>query len=73
MGCLIHKHEAGDGVWAKKPELSCCGSISAAPCKTAKGDGMEGWCGDVYEVAVVVGLCACERQGREGVWAKIRN
>jgi hypothetical protein len=56
----IRKHEAGEGGWAKRPKPSHHSSISGAPCKTAKGDGVEGWCGGAYEVAAVVGLCACE-------------
>jgi hypothetical protein len=73
VGHCVRKHEAGEGVWAKRPKLSHSGLISGAPCGTAKGDGAEGWCGGAYEVAAVVGLCARETQGRERVWAKIRN
>jgi hypothetical protein len=57
VGCCIHKRKAGEGVWAKKLKPSCHSSILGAPYKTAKGDGAEGWCGGVYEVAVAVGLC----------------
>jgi hypothetical protein len=71
VGCCVRKREAGEGVWAKRSKLSCRGSILGAPCKTAKGDGAEGWCGGAYEVSAVVGLCAHEMRGREGVWAKI--
>ena len=71
VGRCVRKREAGEGVWAKKSKPSRRGSISGAPRKTAKGYGAEGWCGGVYEVVVVVGLCACETRGREGVWAKI--
>ena len=67
VGRCVRKHEAEEGVWAKKSKPSRRGSISGAPYKTAKGDGAEGWCGGVYEVAAVVGLCARETQGREGV------
>ena len=73
VGCCVRKHEAGEGVWAKRPKPSCRGSILWAPCKTVKGDGAEGWCGGAYEVAAVVGLCTREMRGREGVWAKIQN
>ena len=38
VGHCICKREAGDGVWAKKPKPSCCGSISGALCKTANGN-----------------------------------
>jgi hypothetical protein len=72
VGCCVHKHEAGDRVWAKKVKPSRCSWISGAPCETVKGDDAEGWCG-VYKVAVVMGLCAHKMRGREGVWAKIRN
>ena len=71
VGHCICKHEVGEGVWAKRLKPSRCGLILGALCKTAKGDGAEGWCGGVYEVAAVVGLCTCEMRGREGVWAKI--
>jgi hypothetical protein len=71
VGCCVCKHKAGEGVWAKKPKLSRCGSILGALCKMVKGDGVEGWCGGVYEVAAVVGLCAHEREAVRGVWAKI--
>ena len=66
VGRYIRKHKAGEGVWAKRLKPSRRGSISGAPCKTAKGDGVEGWCSGVYEVAVVVGLCARETRGRRG-------
>jgi hypothetical protein len=66
VGCCICKCEAGEGVWAKKSKPSHHGSILGAPHKMAKGDGAEGWCGGVYEVAAVVGLCTCETRGREG-------
>ena len=59
VGHCVHKREAGEGVWAKRPKPSRRGSISGALCETAKGDGAEGWCGGAYEVVVVVvGLCA---------------
>ena len=64
-GRCVRKCEVGEGVGAKKPTLSCHGSISGAPCKTAKVDGGEVWCGGMYEV--VMGLCARETRGREGV------
>ena len=67
VGRCVRKREAGEGVWAKKSKPSRRGSISGAPYKTAKGDGAEGWCGGVYEVAAAVGLCARETRGREGV------
>jgi hypothetical protein len=74
MGRCVRKREAREGVWAIKPKPSRRGSISGAPSETAKGDGGEMWCGGVYEVVVVVvGLCAHETRGREGVWAKTRN
>jgi hypothetical protein len=63
---LLRKREVGEGVWAKRLKLSRCGSILGAPCKTAKGDGAEGWCGGAYEVAVVVGLCAHKTRGGRG-------
>ena len=34
------------------------------------GDGVYGWCGSVYKVAVAVGLCVCEMRSVEQVWAK---
>jgi hypothetical protein len=67
VGRCVHKHEAGEGVWAKKSKLSRCGSISGALYKTAKGDGVEWWCGRVYEEAAAVGLCARKMRGKEGV------
>jgi len=67
VGRCVRKREAEEGVWAKKSKPSRRGSISGAPYKTAKGDGAEGWCGGVYEVAAAVGLCARETRGREGV------
>ena len=66
VGHCVHKRKVGEGVWAKRPKPSRCGSILGAPCETAKGDGAEG-CGGAYEVAVVVGPCARETGGREGV------
>jgi hypothetical protein len=66
VGRCVHKHEAGEGVWAKRLKPSHHGSILGAPYETAKGDSAEGWCGGVYEVVGVVGLCACETQGRDG-------
>jgi hypothetical protein len=71
VGHCIRKCKAGEGVWAKRLKPSYCGLISGAPCEMAKGDGVEGWCGGAYEVAVAVGLCTRKMQGREGVWAKI--
>jgi len=73
VGHCIHKCEAGESVCAKKPKPSRHGLILGAPCETVKGDSGEGWCGGVYEVVAVVGLCARETRGREGVWAKTRN
>jgi hypothetical protein len=63
----VRKREAGEGAWAKKPKPSRRGSISGAPYELAKGDGAEGWCGGVYEVAAAVGLCARETGARQGV------
>ena len=60
VGHCVHKCEVGESVCAKKLKPSRRGSISGAPCKTAKGDSGEGWCGGVYEVVAVVGLCACK-------------
>jgi hypothetical protein len=60
VGRCVRKCEAGEGVCAKRPKPSRRGSISGAPCETAKGDGAEGWCGGAYEVVVVVGSCGCE-------------
>jgi hypothetical protein len=71
VGHCVRKRKAGEGVWAKKPKPSRRGSILGALCKMAKGDGVEGLYGGVYEVAVVVGLCAHEREAVRGVWAKI--
>jgi hypothetical protein len=71
VGCCVCKHEAGEGVWAKKPKLSRRGSISGAPYRTVKGDDAEWWCGGVYEAAAAVGLCARETRGREGVLGQI--
>jgi hypothetical protein len=73
VGHCIHKRKVGEGVWAKKPKLSHCGLILGALCEMVKGDGVKGWCGGVYEVAAVMGLCACECEGVRGVWAKIQN
>ena len=39
VGRCICKHEAGEGVWAKKSKPSRRGSISGAPYETATGDG----------------------------------
>jgi len=66
VGCCVRKREVGEGVWAKRSKPSHHGLISGAPYETAKGDGAEGWCGGVYEVAVEVGLCTCKTRGREG-------
>jgi hypothetical protein len=73
VGRCVRKREAGEGVWAEQPKPSRRDSISGALCEMAKGDGVEGWCGGVYEVAAVVGLCVREREAARGVWAKIRN
>ena len=34
------------------------------------GNGGEVWCGDVYKMAVAVGLCVCATRGAEQVRAK---
>ena len=61
------KREAGEGVWAKRLKPSRRGSISVAPCKTAKGDIAWGWHGGTDQVVVVVvGLCGCKTRGGEG-------
>jgi hypothetical protein len=73
VGCCVRKHEAGEGVLAKRLKPNHHGLILGAPYKMAKGDGAEGWCGGVYEVAAAVGLHAHETQGREGFGAKTRN
>jgi hypothetical protein len=65
VGHCVCKRKVGEGVWTKKSKPSRRGSISGAPYETAKGDGAEGWCGGVYEVAVAVGLCAHETRGKE--------
>jgi hypothetical protein len=71
VGRCVCKHEAGDGVWAKKPKPSRHGSISGAPYGMANGDNAEGLCDGVYEVAAAAGLCARETRGREGVLGPI--
>jgi len=66
VGRCVRKCEAREGVSAKMPKLSCRGLISGAACEIAKGGNGEGWCGGVYEVVVVLGLCARETRGERG-------
>jgi hypothetical protein len=70
VGHCIRKHEVGEGVLAKRLKLSRHGSISGAPCKTAKGDGVEGWCSGAYEWRWWWGCVLAKREAGEGVWAK---
>src|ERR1700733_8709651 len=72
-GCALVKRKAGRGDLGQNPKRSRDGSISGAPYKTVKGDGVGRWCGGVYEVVAAVGLCAHETRGREGVGTKPGN
>ena len=56
----------GEGGWAKKAKLSCCSSVSGAPCETAVGDDVEGWWDDDVVVVVVVWLSGWKREARGG-------
>jgi hypothetical protein len=60
VGLCARRTRGKRGGLGQKPKPSRRGSISSAPCETARGDGEEGWCGGVYEAVVVVGLRTCE-------------
>jgi hypothetical protein len=63
----------GGGLGQKNPKPSRCGSVSGATCEMVMGDSAQGWWGGGYDVVMVVGPCARETRGREGIRAKNRN
>ena len=69
-GC-IYKHEVGEGLGAKYPKLSHCGSVSVLTCHTAMEGGKGRWWGGFYEMMVVVGWCVCKHEAGKGLGGRI--
>jgi hypothetical protein len=59
-----------EGVWAKMPKPSHCGSISGMPSEMGMESSEGRWCSGVEEAVVVVGRCVQKHEAREGIWAK---
>src|SRR5882762_5841336 len=69
-GRLVGNTRLREGVWAKNAKLSCRSSVSGTPCKTAVGDGGEGWWNGVLLLLLVVRPSGQKRKVRGRVGPK---
>ena len=62
--------EVGRWVWPKNLKLSCHGSVTGVPCKTAMDSGAGMWWVQSNGTEMAEGLCVCKHEVGRRCWTK---